>query len=370
MRDYTDEQLTRALHGPGPSPVPPEVLAAMARPVLGHLDPTFVQIMDEVSTMLRTIFRTSNRMTFPVSGTGSAGMEAAVFNILEPGDTFVVGVNGVFGGRMAEEARRAGAEVVTVDAPWGEIVPTDELAAAVASTGAKAVGVVHAETSTGVRQPVEDLRAAVGDDVLVLVDSVTGLGGIQLEVDEWGIDVCYSGTQKCLSVPPGLAPVTFSDRAVDAARDRSESVRSWYLDITLLAAYWDDTAAKRAYHHTAPISMVYGLHEGLRLVVEEGLESRWRRHAAAGAHLQDGLVARGFGLLAPEPYRLPQLTTAVLPTDLDDAAVRGRLLNDHAIEVGGGLGELAGKVWRIGMMGHGATTAAADRLLAAVDASR
>lgn len=370
MRDYTDEQLTRALHGPGPSPVPPEVLAAMARPVLGHLDPVFVQIMDETSAALREVFRTSNRMTFPVSGTGSAGMEAAVFNLLEPGDTFVVGVNGVFGGRMAEEARRAGANVVTVEAPWGQIVSTEELAAVVASSGAKAVGIVHAETSTGVRQPVEDLRAAVGDDVFVLVDSVTGLGGIQLDVDEWGIDVCYSGTQKCLSVPPGLAPITFSDRAVAAARNRSGSVRSWYLDITLLAAYWDDASAKRAYHHTAPISMVYALHEGLRLLLDEGLEARWQRHAAAGAHLQASLIERGFGLLAPEEYRLPQLTTAILPEDLDDGAVRGRLLNDHAIEVGGGLGDLAGRVWRIGMMGHGATIEAADRLLAAIDAAR
>jgi alanine-glyoxylate transaminase/serine-glyoxylate transaminase/serine-pyruvate transaminase len=368
MRTFTDEELTRALHGPGPSPVPPEVLHAMARPVLGHLDPTFVAIMDDTSEALRQVFRTANRMTFPVSGTGSAGMEAAVFNVLEPGDTFVVGVNGVFGGRMAEEGRRAGADVVTVDAQWGEIVPTERLAEAARTHGAKVVGVVHAETSTGVRQPVEELRAAIGEEPLLLVDSVTGLGGCRLEVDAWGIDVCYSGTQKCLSVPPGLAPITFSDRAVAAARGRAEPVRSWYLDVTLLAAYWDDAAAKRAYHHTAPISMVYGLHEGLRLVLAEGLEARWERHTAVGAHLQEGLVARGFGLLAPEAYRLPQLTTAVLPSGYDDAAARSRLLDEHGIEVGGGLAHLAGSVWRIGMMGHGATIEAADRLLAAVDA--
>ena len=368
MRDYTDAQMTRALHGPGPSPVPPEVLEAMARPVLGHLDPTFVEIMDETSAALRAVFRTANQMTFPVSGTGSAGMEAAVFNLLEPGDVFVVGVNGVFGGRMAEEGRRAGADVIPVEAPWGEIVPTDRLAEVAATAGAKVVGIVHAETSTGVRQPVEELRAALGDDVLLLVDSVTGLGGIPLDVDGWGIDVCYSGTQKCLSVPPGLAPITFSDRAIATARERTEPVRSWYLDVTLLSAYWDDAALKRAYHHTAPISMIYGLHEGLEIVLAEGLEARWQRHAAAGAHLQDGLVERGFGMLAPAPYRLPQLTSAVLPADVDDAAARNALLDEHGIEVGGGLGELAGRIWRIGMMGHGATVEAADALLAAVDA--
>lgn len=367
MQAYSDESLTRALHGPGPSPVPAEVREAMARPVLGHLDPTFIRIMDEVSSGLRTIFRTDNHMTFPVSATGSAGMECTVFNLLEPGDVFVVGVNGVFGGRMAEEGRRAGAEVVEVSAPWGEIVPTADLANAAKQHGAKVVGIVHAETSTGVRQPIEDLRGALGPDPLLLVDSVTGLGGIPLEVDAWGIDACYSGTQKCLSVPPGLAPVTFSDRAVAVATDRSTPVRSWYLDIGLLAGYWDDGDASRRYHHTAPISMVYGLHEGLRLILEEGLEARWARHAEAGAHLQAGLTERGFGMLADAEYRLPQLTSTVLPDGFDDAATRGRLLDEHAIEVGGGLGPLAGQVWRIGMMGHGATIEAADRLLAAID---
>lgn len=367
MRTYSNKQLTRHLHGPGPSPVPPEVLAAMARPVLGHLDPVFIEIMDDVSDALRSVFRTSNQLTFPVSGTGSAGMEAAVFNSVQPGDTMVVGVNGVFGSRMAEEARRAGAEVVTVDAPWGEIVPTERLAEEARRSNARVVGVVHAETSTGVRQPVEDLRPALGDDPLLLVDTVTALGGIPVEVDAWGIDICYSGTQKCLSVPPGLAPITFSERAVAATKSRSEPVRSWYLDTTLLGAYWDEGSARRAYHHTAPISMIYALHEGLRLILEEGLNARWERHAAAGAHLQDGLVARGYELLAPAQYRLPQLTTAVLPDGVDDAPVRARLLENHRIEIGGGLGDLAGKVWRVGMMGHGATIEASDRVLAAID---
>jgi alanine-glyoxylate transaminase/serine-glyoxylate transaminase/serine-pyruvate transaminase len=368
VRTYTDQELTRHLHGPGPSPVPPEVREAMARPVLGHLDPTFIGIMDEISDALRLAFRTQNRMTFPVSGTGSAGMECAVFNLLEPGDVFVVGVNGVFGGRMAEEGRRAGATVVTVEAPWGEIVPTADLVSAARDHGADVVGIVHAETSTGVRQPVEELRAALGPEPLLLVDSVTGLGGIPLLVDEWGIDACYSGTQKCLSVPPGLAPITFSDRAVARITGRSEAVRSWYLDVSLLAGYWDEGESQRRYHHTAPISMLYGLHEGLRLLLDEGLESRWARHRAAGDHLQAGLEDRGFGLLATEAHRLPQLTSTLVPEGIDEASARSRLLTDHGIEIGGGLGPLAGTIWRIGMMGHGATIEAADRLLDAIDA--
>lgn len=368
MRSRTPESLIRHLHGPGPSPVPPSVLQALALPVVGHLDPEFVAIMDEVSQGLRDLFLTSNRLTFPVSGTGSAGMEAAVFNLLEPGDTAVIGVKGVFGARMAEEARRAGAEVVVVEGEWGRAIPTEELAEAARAHGAKVVGIVHAETSTGVRQPVEELRPALGPDPYLLVDTVTGLGGIPVRVDEWGIDACYSGTQKCLSVPPGLAPITFSDRAVEMIGGRSTPIRSWYLDTTLLSAYWDDADASRAYHHTAPISMVYALHEGLRMVLEEGLEATWARHAHAGGHLQAGLVDRGFTLLAPEEHRLPQLTTAFLPDGLDDASARRRLLEEFRIEVGGGLGPFAGKIWRIGMMGHGATVESADRLLGAVDA--
>ncbi|NND83641.1 MAG: alanine--glyoxylate aminotransferase family protein [Acidimicrobiia bacterium] len=370
MRSRTPESLVRHLHGPGPSPVPSEILEALSLPVVGHLDPEFVAIMDEVSQGLRDLFLTSNRLTFPVSGTGSAGMEATVFNLLEPGDTAVIGVKGVFGGRMAEEARRAGAEVVVVEGEWGRAIPTEQLVDAAKAHDAKVVGIVHAETSTGVRQPVEELRPALGPDPYLLVDTVTGLGGIPVRVDDWGIDACYSGTQKCLSVPPGLAPVTFSDRAVAMIAERSTPIRSWYLDTTLLSAYWDDADTARAYHHTAPISMVYAIHEGLRMILDEGLEATWARHADAGRRLQDGLEERGFALLAPEEYRLPQLTTAFLPDDIDEGVARRRLLEEHRIEVGGGLGPFAGRLWRIGMMGHGATIEAADRLLGAIDAIR
>jgi alanine-glyoxylate transaminase/serine-glyoxylate transaminase/serine-pyruvate transaminase len=367
MRARTPQELTRYLYGPGPSPVHPRVLEALGRPVVGHLDPEFIAIMDEVSDGLRTLFRTENRMTFPVSGTGSAGMEAAVMNTVEPGDRVVVGINGVFGARIAEEVRRAGGEVIPVEAEWGTAIATERLSDAAATHRADVIAVVHAETSTGVRQPVEELRQAVGPDPLIIVDSVTGLGGIPLDVDAWGIDVCYSGTQKCLSVPPGLAPITFSDRAVERAKNRSTPVHSWYLDVTLLAGYWDAGAERRAYHHTAPISMVYALHEGILVILEEGLETVWARHARAGAHLQAGLEERGFGLLADRPHRLPQLTGAILPHGLDDADVRRKLLTEHRIEVGSGLGPLAGKIWRLGLMGYGATIEAADRLLDAID---
>jgi alanine-glyoxylate transaminase/serine-glyoxylate transaminase/serine-pyruvate transaminase len=279
----------------------------------------------------------------------------------------VVGVNGVFGGRMAEEVRRAGGEPVVVEAEWGAQVPIGELGRAAAEHDAAVVAVVHAETSTGVLQPLEGLRAAIGPAPLLIVDSVTGLGGSELAVDAWGIDACYSGTQKCLSVPPGLAPITFSDRAVDRARNRRSPVRSWYLDVTLLAGYWDDGQAQRAYHHTAPISMVYALHEGVRILLEEGLANAWKRHSDVGRHLQSGLQDRGFRLLPQPEARLGQLTSAILPDGVDDAAVRTRLLKRHHIEIGGGLGPLAGRIWRVGMMGHGATFEAADRVLAAID---
>ena len=356
----------RYLMGPGPSPVEGSVLAALAKPVVGHLDPAFLTIMDEIAQGLREVFRTDNRMTFPVSGTGSAGMEASIVNLVEPGDKVVIGVCGVFGERMADVATRAGADVVRVAAPWGEIVPTAALTAAVEAHSPKVVGIVHAETSTGVRQPVEDIRAAIGPFPLLVVDTVTSLAGIEVSVDDWGIDVAYSGTQKCLSVPPGLAPITYSDRAVAAVGRRKTPVQSWYLDVSLLAGYWESGAAARRYHHTAPISMMYGLHEGLRLVLKEGLEPRWRRHTEAGRFLQSELAGLGFVPVPEEEYRLPQLTSVFLPDGVDDAALRATLLHDHDIEVGGGLGQLAGKAWRIGMLGAGAKREAAIRLIQAL----
>ncbi|MGI9648657.1 MAG: pyridoxal-phosphate-dependent aminotransferase family protein, partial [Acidimicrobiia bacterium] len=311
---------------------------------------------------LRTVFRTRNPLTFPVSGTGSAGMETALVNVLESGDSIVIGVNGVFGGRMADAAARAGAKVTIVEADWGHPISAEALGKAVRSIKPKAVALVHAETSTGTRSPVELVRREIGPSPLLVVDSVTGLGGIPLEVDKWGIDVCFSGTQKCLSVPPGLAPITFSARAAQAVADRTTPVQSWYLDVSMLRKYWEEGDGARAYHHTAPISMVYGLWEGLRLVLEEGLEERWARHQEVGDFLHSELTEMGFKLFARRGYRLPQLTSVRLPKGVDDG-LRSRLLNDFDIEIGGGLGEGAGKVWRIGLMGFGAKRENALRLV-------
>jgi alanine-glyoxylate transaminase / serine-glyoxylate transaminase / serine-pyruvate transaminase len=362
----------RLLLGPGPSPVPPEVLAAQGRPVVGHLDPWFLQVMDDIAAMLRQVFRTANRLTFPVSGTGSAGMEASIVNVVEPGDTVIVGVNGVFGGRLADTARRAGAEVVALEEPWGQVIPADRVAEAVGShPDATAVVLVHAETSTGAHQPLADIGAMLADTpILLVVDSVTGLGGVPLEVDDWHLDVVYSGTQKCLSVPPGLAPVTFSAKAEAVLDRRTTTVQSWYLDVEAIRTYWKPDGGARAYHHTAPISALYGLHEGLRLVLAEGLGARWTRHADVGARFQEEIVARGGRLLAQEGHRLPQLTSFAWPDGVDEGDLRRRLLADHGIEVGGGLGAFAGTAWRVGLMGHGATHANVDRLLDAIDALR
>lgn len=352
----------RLLLGPGPSPVEPSVLDAMGKPVLGHLDPEFISIMDQTAERLRRVFRTRNPLTFPVSGTGSAGMETALVNLLEPGDSIVIGVNGVFGMRMADAAGRAGADVTTIEIPWGEPIDAEQVGEVVRKVKPKVVGVVHAETSTGTRTPVELLRREIGPSPLLLVDSVTGLGGIPLEVDKWGIDVCFSGTQKCLSVPPGLAPITFSPRAADAVGNRTSKVQSWYLDISMLRDYWEGGSGGRAYHHTAPISMVYGLWEGLRIVLDEGLEERWQRHEEVGEFLQSELGELGFKLFAKRGFRLPQLTSVRLPSGVDDS-LRHTLLNDFDIEIGGGLGTVAGKVWRVGLMGFGAKKENALRLV-------
>ena len=356
----------RMLFGPGPSDVAPSVLEAMARPVVGHLDPAFVALLDEIGSMLRTVFRTANPVTFAVSGTGSAGMEMALVNVLEPGDRAVIGVAGVFGERLAEIARRCGARVDTVAVEWGRPLDPEPIAELLRAGPAKVVAIVHAETSTGVRQPIEEIAWLAREaGALVVVDAVTSLAGIPVEVDGWGIDVCYSGTQKCLSVPPGLAPITFSPRAMDAIAARKTPVSSWYLDVGLITKYW---GAERVYHHTAPISMLYALHEGLRLVLDEGLEARWRRHETLGAVLHAALTARGFELLAADGFRLPQLTTAALPGGADEKTLRRRLLDEHGIEVGGGLGAFAGRAWRIGLMGESCREEKLERLLAAIDA--
>jgi alanine-glyoxylate transaminase/serine-glyoxylate transaminase/serine-pyruvate transaminase len=359
----------RLLLGPGPSPVDPRILEAMARPTIGHLDPQFLRIMDAVNEGLREVFGTRNALTFPVSGTGSAAQEAAMVNLLEPGDTAIIGINGVFGGRLAEMARRAGATVVGVEAEWGRIVEPDQLLAALREhPGARLVAVVLAETSTGVWQPLDEIGAMVREtETLLVVDAVTALAGIPVEVDAIGIDVCYSGTQKCLGVPPGLGPITFSEKALARIRRRSRPSQSWYLDASLLAEYVGE-GAQRRYHHTAPINMMYALLAGLQMVQEEGLDARYSRHARVGRRLKAELVDRGFTLFAQEGHRLPQLTSALLPEGLDEGPLRRLLLEDHGVEVGGGLGSAAGKLWRIGLMGTGATDENVDRLLQAVDA--
>lgn len=341
----------RLLLGPGPSMVHPRVLQAMSLPLVGHLDPAFLALMEDTKRLLRFAFRTSNELTLPISGTGSAGMETCLVNLLEPGDTAVVCINGVFGTRMADIVERCGARVQRVEAPWGDIVdPADVRKALRECGGAKLLAIVHAETSTGVLQPLEEISALAREaGVLFVVDTVTSLGGHEVDVDAWQIDACYSGTQKCLSCPPGLAPVSFSQRALDVLKARRTKVQSWYLDLTMLAQYW---GADRVYHHTAPISMNYALNEALRLIEEEGLEARWRRHERNHAALRAGLAALGMQLASQEGHRLWTLNSVSIPEGVDDAAVRRLLLDEFQIEIGGGLGPLKGKTWRIGLMGE------------------
>jgi alanine-glyoxylate transaminase/serine-glyoxylate transaminase/serine-pyruvate transaminase len=336
--------------GPGPSDVSPRVLAALAAPTVGHLDPYFLQIMDETQQMLRQVFCTHNELTLAVSGTGSAGMEACVVNMIEPGDRMLVCVAGVFGGRMADVAVRAGADVTIIKRAFGEIFTADIIDEAVDRVRPKVVGIVHAETSTGAWQPLEEISNIVHDaDSLLLVDCVTSLGGIPVEVDAWQLDAVYSGTQKCLSCPPGLAPVTFSPRAVEVIDRRKTRVASWYLDMTLLRDFWGKT---RAYHHTAPINMNYALHEALRIVLEEGLPERFERHRRNHQALKAGLQAMEIAYSVPDSQQLPMLNSVLIPDGVNDAAVRSQLLNEFGIEIGGGLGPMKGKTWRIGLMGE------------------
>ncbi len=349
--------------GPGPSDVAPSVLKAMSGPLLGHLDPVFVGMMEEIKIMLRQVFQTQNEMTFPVSGTGSAGMEFCFVNLIEPGDEVVIGVNGVFGTRMVDVAERCGARVVKVEAPWGQIIDPAKVAEALKQCRPKLVAIVHAETSTGALTPVEEIsRLAHDAGAMLLLDTVTSLGGCPVKIDDWKVDAVYSGTQKCLSCPPGLSPVSFSARAMEVARQRKKKVQSWYLDVNMLASYWGQ---ERVYHHTAPITMNYALHEALRLVLLEGLEARWRRHRDNHTALRNALEVMGLGLASQEGHQLWQLNAVTVPAGIDEAAVRRRLLTEFNIEIGAGLGPLKGKIWRVGLMGETSSRANVRKFLTA-----
>lgn len=353
----------RILMGPGPCNPYPEAIAALGRPMLGHLDPEFIELLDETNERLRTVFQTKNALTFPVSATGSAGMEASIVNFVGPGDTVVVAVNGVFGGRMVDVVGRTGATAIAIDHEWGQPVDVQRMLDAHSAPAMYAM--VHAETSTGVQSDVAAMGAAKGD-ALLLADCVTSLGGVDLRVDEWGVDVAYSGTQKCLGVAPGLSPLTVSDRAIERIKSKPQS---WYLDLNMIASYVTGSGA-RAYHHTAPISMIMSLHAGLGAVLDEGLDEVRARHQATGDAVKDGMVALGFELFAAEGHRLAPLSSIVIPDGIlgnqSEVEVRTRLLREYGIEIGGGLGPVAGKVWRIGTMGHTARQRNVTTLLAAL----
>ncbi len=360
----------RLLMGAGPSRVHENVLKVMSQNTIGHLDPAMVAMMDELKDMLRYVFQTNRPMTFPVSGPGSLGMEACVNNIVEPGDKVIIGTNGVFGTRMAEVTRRAGAEVITTQDDWGTAVDPNKIEEALkANPDVKIVGFVHAETSTGALSDAAAIcQLAKDNDAMSIVDTVTSLAGIPVNVDVWGADAVYSGTQKCLSCPPGLSPVTFSDQAVKKTLDRKSPVQSWLLDLALVAAYWqgDVKSGARTYHHTAPVNALMGLHEALRRVVAEGLEDVWARHKAVSDIIVTGMEEMGFSMLVDEAIRLPELLTIMLPAGIDDGAVRGKLLHNYGIEISAGLGPFAGKLWRIGVMGEGARPENAEKVLAAI----
>jgi alanine-glyoxylate transaminase/serine-glyoxylate transaminase/serine-pyruvate transaminase len=347
----TFEPPARRLMGPGPSDVASSVLQAMSRPLVGHLDPVFVQLMDEIKVMLRQVFVTRNEMTFPVSGTASAGMEFCFVNLIEPGDSAVIGVNGVFGTRMCDVAERCGARVIKVESPWSQIITPTQIAEALKQAPKpKLVAVVHAETSTGALTPVDEIsKLARNAGALFLLDTVTSLGGCPVYVDEWGVDAIYSGTQKCLSCPPGLSPVSLSPHALETASKRKSKVQSWYLDVNLLSSYWGQ---ERVYHHTAPITMNYALHEALRLVLQEGLEKRWERHQQNYLLLKQGLSKLGLEIVSQPGHQLWQLNAVGVPAGVDETSVRKQLLAEYNIEIGAGLGPLKGKIWRIGLMGE------------------
>jgi alanine-glyoxylate transaminase/serine-glyoxylate transaminase/serine-pyruvate transaminase len=354
----------RLLLGPGPSMVDPRVLSVMSRPLVGHLDPRFLQLMDRTQELLRYTFETHNQLTIPVSGTGSAAMETAVANMVEPGDPVLVCVNGYFGGRLADMAGRYGGQVEVIRRPWGEVFSPEDVQRVLDKRPAKVVAIVHAETSTGALQPLEEIAGVVHvQGGIFIVDAVTSLGGIPVSVDDVGIDVCYSGSQKCLSCPPGIGPITLSPRAVERLKDRKNGVPNWYLDLTMVQKYW---GKERTYHHTAPITSIYAIYEGLRLVLEEGLEARWKRHRRNAEFLWQGLEEMGMSLHVPLEYRLTTLTTVRVPEGVNEAEVRGRLLNEYNIEIGGGLGELAGQVWRIGLMGFSSRLENVTQLLGAL----
>jgi alanine-glyoxylate transaminase/serine-glyoxylate transaminase/serine-pyruvate transaminase len=374
MTDLLKTLRETLLMGPGPSMVAPAVYQAIAKPTIGHLDPAFIGLMDAVQEDLRSLLNTGNALTLPISGTGSAGMETCFVNLVEQGDRVLILTNGVFGTRMAEVASRLGAEVDSMEFEWGTPVDTQQVAARLKEKKYALIGVVHAETSTGVLNPVQQIGELVRENgALYLVDSVTGLGGIPVQLDAWGVDAFYSGTQKCLSCPPGLSPVSFSPRAVEKLQARATRVPNWYLDLNLICGYWAGESgannSKRAYHHTAPINMNYALYAALREIINEGTDAVFDRHLTAHRQLVDGLEDRGLAMLVSAPHRLPMLNAVKIPQGVDEAAVRTALLSQHAIEIGAGLGPLAGKIWRIGLMGHTARAENVERLLTALDSA-
>jgi len=352
------------LLGPGPSCVHPATYHALSRPTLGHMDPYFISVMDEIKSNLQILLGTSNAMTIPVSGTGSAGMETAFVNLVEPGDTVLILINGIFGTRMADVAQRLGAQVDTIEFEWGTQVIPEKVEKQLKQKKYKIVAVVHAETSTGVCNPVDEIGKLLNGDTLYIVDVVTSLGGMPIETDKWGVDVCYSGSQKCLSCPPGISPITFSEKAMNVLKNRSKKVPNWYLDIDMLTKYWEGKS--RVYHHTAPINMLYALYQSLKLILEEGTENVFQRHRNAHDFLLRGLVGLNLQLLVKEEFRLPMLNAVIVPPDMNEALVRSRLLNEFRIEIGAGLGPLAGKIVRIGLMGHSAKSENVARLLGAL----